>query len=234
MQIELDHLLIAAPDLEAGRDFAESVFGTRPVIGGVHPGQGTRNALLGLEDDIYIEIIAPDPAQPAELPLSRFLASHDAPRLTWWCARCDELEVLQAAMHDASLEPGSIDPWSRQRPDGETLSWRLLMPNVPQLGAALPFFISWDDMAQHPSRHLPVVGRLETWMIRHPAADVLGRLPGTVAEIRPHPTPGLSAEISVAGSQQALRTADPFPPAMGEITRKSASGPAQSASGESG
>ncbi len=222
MKIEVDHILIAAPDLEAGRDFAESIFGTRPVTGGVHPGQGTRNALLGLEDDTYIEIIAPDPAQPADLPLSRYLASRSSPELSWWCSRCDQLEALQAAMRDSGLDAGSIDPWSRQRPDGEELSWRLLMPNVPNLGTSLPFFISWDDMAQHPPRHLPVVGRLETLMIRHPAADVLGHLLGPVAEIRPDATPGLSAEIDVAGSLQALRTADPLPPAIGEIIRQGA------------
>jgi hypothetical protein len=222
LNIEIDHILVAAPDLEGGRDYAESIFGTRPVIGGVHPGQGTRNALLGLEDDTYIEVIAPDPAQPADLPLSRYLASRSSVQLSWWCARCDELEALQDTIRDAGLDAGSIDPWSRKRPDGEHLSWQLLMPNVPELGAALPFFISWDDMAQHPSRHVPVVGRLETLTIRHPRADVLGSLLGAAADIRTDATPGLSAEIGDVGSRQALHTEAAFPPAIGEIIRQGA------------
>ena len=219
MNIEIDHILIASPDLESGRDYAESMFGTRPAIGGVHPGQGTRNALLGLEDDTYIEIIAPDPGQPADLPLSRYLASRSSAELSWWCARCDELDALQDRIRDAGRDAGSIDPWTRKRPDGADLSWRLLMPNVPEFGASLPFFISWDDMAQHPSRHVPVVGRLETLTIRHPGADVLERLLDAVAEIRPDTTPGLSAEIRVAGSRQALQTETALPPSIGEIIR---------------
>jgi hypothetical protein len=169
--------LIATPDLETGRDYAENLFGERPVIGGSHPGQGSRNALLGLEDDTYIEIIAPDPAQPSDLPLSRFLAALEAPAFAWWCARCDELDALRDILLAAGLDAGHIEPWSRQVPDGPPLRWRLLMPDERRLGAALPFFISWDDMERHPARHLPVVGRLSQFSIEHPQAAVLRMLP---------------------------------------------------------
>jgi hypothetical protein len=170
-------LLIATPDLDVGRDYAETLFGTRPVIGGSHPGQGSRNALLGLEDDTYIEIIAPDPAQPSDLPLARFLAALEAPAFAWWCARCDELEGLRDHLRAAGLDAGSIEPWSRQVPDAPPLCWRLLMPDERRLGAALPFFISWDDMDRHPARHLPLVGRLSKLSVEHPQAAMLGMLP---------------------------------------------------------
>lgn len=186
----------------------------------MHPGQGTRNALLGLEDDTYIEIIAPDPAQPADLPLSQYLASRSSPALSWWCARCEELEALQDAIRDAGLDAGSIDPWSRKRPDGEDLSWRLLMPNVPEFGASLPFFISWDDMALHPSRHVPAAGRLEKLVVSQQGADVLEELLGVAAEIRADAAPALSAEIALTDAALTLRTPETFPPAIGEIIRR--------------
>ena len=75
----MDHLILGAADLDRGIAWLEERTGAKAVVGGVHPGRGTRNALLSLGRRQYLEVLAPDPAQGDAAPKS--LRSLTTPRM---------------------------------------------------------------------------------------------------------------------------------------------------------
>jgi hypothetical protein len=58
----LDHLIVAAVTLADGIEYIAEITGVAPRPGGKHAAMGTHNALLRLGEQVYLEIIAIDPA----------------------------------------------------------------------------------------------------------------------------------------------------------------------------
>ncbi len=149
----LDHILLGSADLDAGIAFVEQRTGVRAAFGGVHPGAGTRNALLSLGRVRYLEIIAPDPEQPASAD-ARDLRSLVKPVLVGWAAHPGDLEQFAAGLKEQGIAASGPLPGSRKRPDGRVLHWKTLTLK-DDAGGLLPFFIQWGAGSVHPSSDAP-------------------------------------------------------------------------------
>ena len=170
MMLELDHLAVAAATLEEGRAHVEAALGVALQAGGQHARFGTHNLLLGLEDGLYLEVIAVDPAAPAPavprwFDLDSFAG---APRLGTWICRCDDLEAALARAPDGAGVPVDL-----ARGD---LRWRMAVARDGRMpfGGAFPSLIQWQGA--HPAARLTPSGcRLRRLVIALPAADDLRR-----------------------------------------------------------
>ncbi len=202
----IDHLVYAAPDLQAAVADIEERFGVRARIGGRHPGRGTRNALLALGPQTYLEIIAPDPEQPeSAVPRPFRLGSADRSRLVRWALACEDIDAAVAGARGHGYDPGDVVDGQRAEPAGTVLRWRMTSGELAD-GLA-PFLISWGD-TEHPARSAPRGLTLEAFRIEHP--DPPSLLPaltalGADAEIRPAAETALVARLSGPNGSMVLR-----------------------------
>jgi len=193
--LTVDHLVYVTADLEAATADLEARLGVRPAGGGVHVGRGTRNTLLGLGGDVYLELLGPDTEQAVQQPASRFPAT---PMLRTWAVKAPEIARSVASSRSRGYDPGEVQAMSRARPDGMLLEWHLTSGAGGGLGTdgsvgLVPFLIDWGK-TEHPALSTPAGCRLLSLRAEHP--DPSAVLPSLEAL-------GVTLEVSV-GAQAAL------------------------------
>jgi len=159
----LDHIILGCNDLDLGVELVEQNTGVRPAIGGVHPGRGTRNALLSLGDRRYLEIIAPDLAQSEIVHFPQIRSMTD-PRLIGWAVHPPDIAATAKLLRENKIAFQGPDDGSRKRPDGRVLTWKTINLADDRHGL-LPFFIEWSADSVHPSKDSPARCRLEYFEI---------------------------------------------------------------------
>ena len=175
----LDHVLLGCDDLDRGISFVEQHTGVRAAFGGVHPGRGTRNALLSLGERRYLEVIAPDPKQDrieqfAQKQVAQ-LKQLSSPRLIGWAAHPGDLEQFSAHLREAGIGFDGPRPGSRQRPDGKLLQWKTLNLKDDKDGL-LPFFMEWSASSLHPSADAPKGCKITHFGAATPGANELTKI----------------------------------------------------------
>jgi len=185
--------------LDWGIKNIKELLGVEPVYGGSHPGRGTHNALLGLGDQVYLEIIAPDPEQSqAPRPLWMGVDQITQPRLITWAAKSEDLNRLSRTARDHHITLGMVSSGSRTQLNGLTLRWELTEPVNDNLQGLVPFFIDWGK-SSHPASALPLGGSLVSLKACHPEPSKIK----TIAQILDFDLPAqLGDEISLIAEIQ--------------------------------
>lgn len=202
--LRLDHLAVVAADLDTGVVAVEAALGVTLAPGGQHPHMGTHNRLLNL-GEAYLEVIAPDPAQPRPghprwFSMDRFTGP---PRLTNWICATDDLD---AALREAPEGAGVATPLSR----GD-FRWRIAIPADGTLpfDDAFPSLIQWEGTA-HPALRLPDAGvRLTGLTLIHPLPETLrawlsARLPDPRVTVEGGPLKAMRATFSTPAGPRTL------------------------------
>jgi len=151
----LDHLVVAAATLADGIEYIAEITGVTPQPGGKHIAMGTHNALVRLAEQVYLEIIAIDPAgtqptRPRWFDLDNIALQAELtlrPRLIHWVARTSDI-VSAVALCPVPL--GAVHGMSR----GD-YRWRITIPDdgtLPGKGV-VPTLIEWD-VPLHPAEAL--------------------------------------------------------------------------------
>jgi hypothetical protein len=172
----IDHLVIAATDLNEGVAWCERLLGVPLAPGGRHRAFATHNRVLRLQGDLYLEVIAVDPeATAGTLPrwfdlddaaLQRRLAA--GPALVHWVAEVPDLAAARSAWQARGIDAGRLLAASRETPEG-LLAWTIAVRDDGRrpLGGLLPTLIAWGD--RHPTAALPERGvALTELTLQHP------------------------------------------------------------------
>ena len=105
------HVLPAMYDV---REFTAAT-GIRPTAGGRHVGRGTANYLVGLGNNAYLEIIGPDPDEPAPPERLTFgIERLTSSQLITWAVAVTDIDTAIARSRSHGYDPGDATAMSRR------------------------------------------------------------------------------------------------------------------------
>jgi hypothetical protein len=197
--MRVDHVSYTAEHdgLHATAARLAKLIGVEPVDGGVHPRFGTRNVILPLADERYIEVVeCLDHPASDKAPFGQAVKARSEAGGGWlgWCVRVDDIAAVEERLGRPAVEG------NRRRPDGVELRWRQLGIKGLISDPQLPYYVQWADDSVHPSvgavtqvtiEELQIAGdpeRVKEWLGQHPSetSSVIA-----FTFVAPHGTPGL-------------------------------------------
>lgn len=181
----IDHVVVGIDDLQKGMGEIEEMTGVKPAYGGAHPDYGTHNALISLDNNTYLEVLAPNPEISMNLfqwltnfkamYLRRKLSSMHSLKPFLWAVGSQDLQMTAAQIKEIGLKLTKPEANSRKKPNGELLSWKGAF-FAKGIKTDLPFFISWDEAASSPAKDSPKGCKLIDFMVSTPNSDDLNKI----------------------------------------------------------
>lgn len=209
----LDHLTVIAPTLADDVAHVRACLGIEMPYGRQHPDMGTHNHLLKLGEDVYLEVIAVDPAAPRPAHARWFgLDDQHAVRAAWesgqrlrgWVARTQRLDTLLAQRgpllgRKTQLSAGTAPPYFFAIPPGGALPLAGVAPSVIDRGARPPPIAAMPDLG----------ARLRRFTIEHPKPAMVQDLYATLGvanapQVRRGDTVRYRAEIDTPAGLKTL------------------------------
>jgi hypothetical protein len=148
--MRVDHVSYAAErdGLKATAERLAKKLGVTPVDGGIHPRFGTRNIIIPLAQERYVEVVAVlDHPASDKAPFGQAVRARSEAGGGWlgWVVSVDDLSEAEQRLGRKAVDG------HRRRPDGVELRWRQLGVKGLIADPQLPFYIQWDDKSVHPS-----------------------------------------------------------------------------------
>ena len=192
MKSQIDHLVIAAHNLQQGVEWCEATLGITPAAGGEHEKYGTHNRLFKIATPgfplAYLEIIAinPDAVIENKPPPARWFDLDNqqlqtelikSPRLIHFVVNTENIQDARHAWKAQGIDRGPVIHASRKTSKG-LLQWQITVrPDGDRLfNGTLPTLIQWgkpeaaDPLKLHPRNHLPRSGvSLKSLEVSHPS-----------------------------------------------------------------
>lgn len=170
----LDHIVLAAPDLETAMKDFKKQSGVELTIAGTIKGLGIKCARVSFNDSSYIEVIAPDPKSPG--PIGELLKAKGIKDMVpfHYAIRSSKAEELKDEVKKFGYTPDHITMFGAKK-DGTPRKWEMLYLYGHKMGGICPFFINWAN-SDHPCAQLPVVGKLKKFTVRAPEDDPVHEL----------------------------------------------------------
>ena len=120
----IDHIVYTVSDLDRATIEFEKMTGVRPIFGGYHPSQGTKNALINLDNGAYLELLAKDDSntnvKPPRWMGVDFLTKD---QITRFALKSNTLKKDARFLQKFDAQMGQISGGSRSTTSGSLLQW---------------------------------------------------------------------------------------------------------------
>jgi glyoxalase-like protein len=160
--LDLDHVSICGSNLDALRQAFTEV-GLTPDFGGPHANGVTQMALIGFDDQSYIELIGPVQAGVTQgSDWAPLMAGNAGPCA--WAVGTNVLLQEVDRLKKVGISVTSPQRGSRKRPDGMSVEWMTADVGSGTPGSVLPFIIEdqtprvWRVQTSESAKGTPVFG----------------------------------------------------------------------------